>query len=420
MTTVPVARKGTSESDPLGNTARITSTVCTSQSNQHAIDAKKRRYALQTLARKLLPDERIRTCQRDTIPTKNDVEIVFNPESNGASFRNLQTCNSVWACPVCAAKISEQRRAELSAALVSGEYRAVLVTYTLRHRLHNPLISSLVALKNARARLKSGRWFQNLKDDYEWAGSVTSFEPTWSPRNGWHPHAHELVLLPRDITDNDLEAITFKLKRRWIEVLAAEGFTAEYDYGVDVQTAEEWVEEYVVKWGHEPQGRQWTPAHEVTKAVNKSAGSDGFTPWQLLEAYGEGDKQAGALFQEYFHAFKGSHQLQWAPGTRALLGMGEDAPTDAELAEIEEPGEPLETLAYEQWKYILKDDRRGELLEVASKGDKGLLRVYFDLIGLPDPIVKIDFRGWNTEAAKPPLLPDKPVFGRVIPQGKKR
>lgn len=398
------------KNDLLGNTASIASSVYPSQIPSAAIEAKKRRYRLQTVARKLLPDERIRTCHRDTIPAKLHVDIVANPEFSSASFRNLQTCNSVWSCPVCAAKISEQRREELSTALVSSSFRSILVTYTLRHRTTNPLVQSLTALKEARRSLKSGEWFQNLKDDYGWAGSVTSHEVTYSDRNGWHPHAHELVLLPKDITDNDLEGITLKLRRRWLEVLAREGYTAEYDFGVDVQTSEQWVEEYVAKWGHEPQGRQWTPAHEVTKAVSKSARADGLTPWQLLELCDSGDMRAGELFQEYFYAFKGSHQLQWAPGTRKALHLGEDAPTDEVLAAADEPGEPLAVLAYEQWKYILVGDRRGELLEVAAKNDYGLLMAYFEVIGMPRAVIKIDFTGWNTESAKLPPLPDKPAL----------
>jgi hypothetical protein len=407
-----VVQKGESDRSSLGNTARIASTVSPSQIPSPAITAKKRRYKLQNLARKLLPDERIRTCHRDTIPTKQTVEVICNLDTNTAGFQNLQTCNSVWACPVCAAKISEQRRRELQIATANIVYKTVLITYTLRHRNFHTLAQSLNALKAARRALKAGRWFQDITDDYGWVGSVSSYEVTWSPRNGWHPHAHELVLLPANISPVDLGALEFRLKRQWSKVLAVEGFTAEFEHGLDVQTSDTMIRDYIIKWGHEPKGNPWSPEHEVTKSVSKFAGADGYTPWQLLDRYGEGDKQSGALFQEYFQAFKGSHQLQWSRGLRALLGLTEQEPSDETLGNLEEPGEPLVSLLYDQWVYILKEDRRGELLDIASTGDRGLLDFWFAAIGLPQKVLHIDFRPWNQAQPKPP--PQVPIFGQRI------
>lgn len=405
------AQKGERASASLGNAARLASTVSPSQTATPAIEAKKKRYRLQTLARKLLPDERIRTCHRDTIPTKNSVDIVYNLESHTAGFRNLQTCNSVWACPVCAAKISEQRRHELQIATANAPYKIVMLTYTLRHHKHNTLAQSLGALKRAKNLFKSGRWFQNLKDDYGWSGSIANIEPTWSERNGWHPHSHEIVLLPKNISETDLSAFELRCKVRWLQCLTLAGFTGEYDVALDLQTSDTLIYEYISKWGHEPAGVHWSVEQEVTKSVTKKASADGLTPWQLLEMYGAGNAQAGALFVEYYTAFRGTPQLRYSPGTREKLGLTEPEKTDDELAEMPEPGDPMVELTYEQWKYILKEDRRGELIEVASQDDLGFLEFWFAAIGLPMQKITIDFREWNHPPAKPPLNGGKPVFG---------
>src|SRR5664279_2587900 len=91
-------------------------TVCTPPNikpkriaRDEAVDAPRRmRYQLQRAAQGLLPGERVKHCQRSTM---NEYGVgVFRSSDGGASFGNLATCGSVWHCPVCAAKITEQRR----------------------------------------------------------------------------------------------------------------------------------------------------------------------------------------------------------------------------------------------------------------------------------------------------------------------
>ena len=46
-----------------------------------------------------------------------DVQVWKSKEHGTASYGGLQTCGSVWTCPVCAAKIAERRRVELLDAM---------------------------------------------------------------------------------------------------------------------------------------------------------------------------------------------------------------------------------------------------------------------------------------------------------------
>ena len=72
-------------------------------------EARAERFALKAHVAELLPNSRTAKCLWRRCAPKVDV---MRDKSHGkAFFRGLQTCSSVWACPVCAAKIAERRRA---------------------------------------------------------------------------------------------------------------------------------------------------------------------------------------------------------------------------------------------------------------------------------------------------------------------
>lgn len=75
------------------------------------------RFALQSAARRILPKSRTAKCLRLRRFDKAEIEVWRAKQHGTAHYGGLQTCASVWACPVCSAKISERRRAELLAAM---------------------------------------------------------------------------------------------------------------------------------------------------------------------------------------------------------------------------------------------------------------------------------------------------------------
>ena len=93
------------------------------------------RFALQSVARDILPDSRTAKCLRIRAYDK-DVEVWKSKSHGTASYGGLQTCGSVWTCPICAAKIAERRRLEIQAAM--AQHRAQggevhLLTLTTPH-----------------------------------------------------------------------------------------------------------------------------------------------------------------------------------------------------------------------------------------------------------------------------------------------
>lgn len=337
------------------------------------------RFYLQSLARELLPGEKVGECMRTIAPYKSNVEITKRVGARRAHYRNLVVCSRIWQCAVCASTITEKRRLELTDALAKSELFPVLLTYTLQHKKSDPLKESLSALLSAYRSLKSGRNWQEFTEEYSWVGSVRSLEVTHGA-NGWHPHVHELALLRIPITGAIEHGMSAFLKERWRDMVNQKGYGASLQHGADVRTEDHEIREYVAKFGKLPEGTRWTVEHEVTKSPSKRGKLKGNTPMQLLWDYGQGDKRAGVLFIEYTRAFKGRNQLVWSRGLRAQLGLMENL-SDEDITQNEaENGHVLATLSRSDWKQILSLKHRAQLIEFASTHSEAELADYLNEI----------------------------------------
>lgn len=329
------------------------------------------RFALQKAAKELIPQERIKICLRYHQPNKTTVTVVRQTDTKRAFFTGLMVCGSIWHCPVCAARISEHRREELSRAVMNWSGGCFMVTYTASHHLHTPLTVILETVTSGVRSFKSGERFQDIKHEYGWNGSVKALEVTYGA-NGWHPHVHELVFTTNPLNEQDLDRLENELKGHWTRILGKRGYVASTEHGLKVSDDRYDLQRYITKFGHEPKmskeqwRNQWSLSHEITKAVTKKAKEGGRTPMQLLVDYITGDDEAGDAWREYALCFKGRKQLTWSNGLRELLKIGIEKP-DAEIAEeLPENTTVYATFSLEQWKQILRSDLRGEILNRAG------------------------------------------------------
>lgn len=306
-------------------------------------------------------------------PVASTVDIQKHPEGSKAYYSGLMVCGSVWVCSVCAARITEERRQELTRALEVTGFTPYLVTYTLRHKKIDKLSEITNAMLAAFRAMKSGKAWQYLKDEYEWVGSIKSLEVTHGD-HGWHPHQHELVMLDETLSKSAQNGLLTSLRLKWDGALRRRGFDASWDHGVDLRATSEDIQDYVAKWGHQPIVTTWGLEHELTKQPVKRGKNGGRTPVQLLADYGVGDIQAARLWREYAMAFKGKKQLVWSKGLRGILGMGDEL-ADVELASTIPDGTvTLARLSPDEWKAIRKADLRGELLDAAGSLDEAQFR----------------------------------------------
>jgi hypothetical protein len=301
------------------------------------------RYALKSVAESILcPDKkwaRLYRCNRYRLG--KEVEVWRNSIRKTASFRKVETCGSVWVCPVCSPKITERRRLELVQGVQAHREKDGVVyfmTLTFPHKKSDVLEEILNSFLSAvRWMTSHKRYKQGIKSLFGIEGYVRALEPTQGD-NGWHPHCHYLLFLekPLDKAHSDiLEGVLFDM---WSRACKAKGLPQpKFGIGVNIKAAttstEEIVAEYMAKFGKEPEKiPHWTSTHELTKAMSKHGRKKGRTPWDILRSILEEDNVADrALFREYANAFKGKNLLTWSNGMREMLGLNEEL-SDEELA----------------------------------------------------------------------------------------
>lgn len=355
---------------------------------KHGVDAQRllRRFAMQAMAREILPREAVSHCLRAVVPQPagqgSGVNVLYAPIGQSAFYGGLQVCKSVWHCPVCAAKISERRRVELTEVLdkwsnhnTNEQHYVLLVTFTLQHHDRENLSDVFDCLKQARRLLVSGRSAKAFAEQYGIVGMVRSLELTHG-ENGWHPHLHVLYFLDREVPIMSFEA---DIKERWSSCVGTSGRFASWQHGCDVRFSDADIAAYIAKWGKEP---KWTTAHEVAKGVSKMGRAGGRTPMQLLSDHLDGDERAGRLWLEYAVNLKGERQIYMSPKLRTRLELGKEK-TDEEIAvEQEEIAILLASLSAGAWRVVLANDARGELLEAAAGGDPAVVSSLLQRLGI--------------------------------------
>lgn len=317
------------------------------------------KWELQTVAAKLVRDDRVRWCCRNLSFTAEGVEIRQRADDKRASFYGLQTCGSVWMCPVCAAKVSEARRTELVEGVATWKGKEggmVLATLTHPHHQGDSLHHQVAAIIRAQARMYRSGTMRRVLKELGIVGRVRALEVTHG-RNGWHPHVHVIMFSSSRLTAEEQTRLHRTLIDHWQRCCVAEGLPMpDGVYGVDVRDGSE-AAKYASKWGIES---------EVTRLHTKRGTEEkGRTPFDLLRACiekGTKSKEAN-LFKEYARVFKGKRQLVWTRGLRALLGLITEK-TDEEIANEPEPETYTAcVMSPWQWRCVYRLDLRGQLLE---------------------------------------------------------
>lgn len=324
--------------------------------------ARTERYAMQSVARKALPHERVSKCLR-LVNNRSNVEVWKHTKMQKAFYNGLLVCGSVWNCPICAAKISEKRRLELKQAF--NAYKAedghmAFLTLTFSHSKFDSLQDILNKFLKASKRFKSGRAYQDIKKQMGIEGTIKALEVTYSDNNGFHPHSHEIIFYKNECNFDEVKKMLWIM---WKNACEAVGLSANEQYGLTLQSGED-ANEYLSKFGR----GNWSLEQEMTKAhIKKGKNESSLTPFDFLKYYLESEeKKYLRLFQEYAMVFKGRRQLVWSKGLKKRFAI-EDK-TDEEVAkERTEEADLLGLIDYKDWKIILKYDLRSELLNTIEQ-----------------------------------------------------
>jgi hypothetical protein len=304
-------------------------------------------------------------------------------DGSKARLSKIKTCGSVWACPVCAAKVAEQRRTELAAAMVlhraAGGY-AYLVTFTFPHYRHQALADLMEPFTKARQSFQNCRAWKAVMEKAGKIGVVNSLEVTYSEHNGWHPHLHMLVFCNPgafhegdENADGRLESHAIDhLKSEWVRLLEKKGLVDANNrswanqYALDVRGGAK-AAEYIAKWGHDQawgMSSELTSSHAKTGRKSTPGAIDHCTPFQLLALAKDGSGQAICAFREFVKVFDGKRMLTWSRGLKDHFGIDEiedeDAAIEPEL-QLEDEHQVGE-LHQEQLQTLTKFGKLGDFL----------------------------------------------------------
>jgi len=356
---------------PLGNTAK--SSVRSPEN--HAKASRAIRYQAHSQARFILRSEALKT-NPDKFPgnvfrtvdcryvNHSDIAVNFSKEFQAAHYGGLKTCGSVWACPICAARIQERRRLEIDQAIAWAEksgWFAIMITFTFPHTQFQSLTDLLDRQAHAYRLLRQTRPWRALMKRIDFQGLIRSLEVTHG-QNGWHPHTHELWFVKSAPEAAEIASL-------WKTACISAGLLDPTDHqrcaAFDVHSVDAKTDidsgDYLAK---QDDSRTWGISHEIAKATTKSGRAKGVHPHHFLIRQSANDD---INYLEYVQGMKGKRQLFWSNGLKAKAGIGET--TDEEIAtDHREDAEILSLLTRDQWNLIRGNDARAELLEAAETG----------------------------------------------------
>lgn len=359
-------------------------------------------------------------------------------ESQRVVQGGLAQCGSVWACPVCSAKIQAVRSLEIKQALewANGQnLRVQLMTLTARHDHSDRLIDLMSRMSESFADMKRGRSYRRIVKDAGLAGYIRAVEMTHG-RHGWHVHYHIVVLSQNGLPDAELRAA-------WVRALCSHGVVdaddkRAYDDAVqhsfDLRTvgadalSVAAVSDYLGKddrgvWydvdgseirvdgtGEVAKQKAIEGAAKELGLANTKLGRKGNrTPFQILRDAFVADLDDDAAFSrdmrlviEYVIATKGRKQQFWSRGLKAAAGIVER--TDEEIVDDEnEASTILWGLTRRHWDALRKHGYVADYMrDVAQTQSLSAVQVFFDTMfpraGLPRVLNATDARRiWESE-----------------------
>jgi hypothetical protein len=230
-----------------------------------------------------------------------------------------------------------------------------MLTLTISHTIFDKLSDVLNRFNKALTKFRSGRAYNDIRQKMKMLGTIRVFEVTYG-KNGYHPHCHIGIFYYKNCDLKDIENEMYELWKK-----ATEKFNLKIDreHGIKLERAEN-ANEYLSKHG------TWSLENELSKSHIKKGRLDSLTPFDFLRKYLEtNDKKFLSLYKEYAECFKGKRQIQWSRGLKQHFDLEEK--TDEEIAkEKVEQADLLGLLDINQWRYILKYEKRSALLDLCE------------------------------------------------------
>ena len=327
-----------------------------------------------------------------------------------AYYSGLASCGSIWACPVCSAKIRNRRAEDISKAAANWTEQGnsvVAAAFTVPHNKGHRLDDTFAAVADSFRKIQQRKKWKTIRNELGIMGQIRAVEGTYGD-NGWHPHIHALFFCSKrryvaseetyvtdkgktrtrrtygyDVGEIDhagLVKLTLFLREAWGDAIEAAGFARPSEiHGVDVQlvaSAEE-AGAYIAKT---QDGK--AVGNEVARGDMKQGRQGSRTPFQILEDFRwTGNVADLRLWHDWEQVTHGRRAIFWSDHLRALLLPEEDEEeaTDDEIAAEEVGGEDVALIDKITWKGITA--RPGLACALLDRLESGGLEAVNELLG---------------------------------------
>ncbi|MBF4491047.1 protein rep [Flavobacterium sp. MR2016-29] len=348
----------------------------------------KQNYTIKETKEKRKP--RIQFCGYSVNANSNQPVRLCKNDKGGLFFNGVANCGGYWRCPVCALKISENKKELLSGLINAHQLKGFSIgflTLTVRHSRFDTLKKSLEKISKNYRSFQNQRFFSRNKIELGFMGQVKTLEITYSMDNGWHPHLHILFFYNHsDI--KKIEKFQKEFISKWFKYQDNNGTLGAQNQ--KILTAD--ISNYLAKYDI---------TSEMTKGQIKS--SKGLTPFTALakiacgdfEGYMEKHRLYG-IYSCYVEETQGKHFVNISNSLRTEYSqfMEEFNKTDEEIVNQTTIDEVLLKVSLPIWKLICKNDLQPLVLikykENNLEGVYNLLKYFRDFNGLDVEIDKDD------------------------------
>ena len=376
---------GASPSSPfLGNTRESRPALCDKAPGDpgdfERQQRRERRYCLRELNWDLSPIRRVRLCGR--IPGRRadgsrGLPEIRAAEENVCYWSGVGRCGSVWACPVCSAKIRHERTLEVEAGMqkwLAEDNSVVFFTLTMPHDFGESCGALMDTVSAAFSSVFSGRPYKRDRDRFGIVHSFRAWDATHG-RNGWHPHIHGALFVEGHLDRAAIVELEESVFARWVRAVTSRGHRSpSKEHGIRLEEAHR-VKDlagYLLKVQGEDTGASL--AMELTRGDLKAG--RGRSPFQILQGFADtGDLGDLELFREWVEATKGKHFTRWSDGARTALSVEELQ--DQDLVEMDVGGVTIYCLGPDEWHALTgTPGALCEALRVAEAGGAVAVATY--------------------------------------------
>lgn len=280
------------------------------------------------------------------------VDVALN--GSNTYYKNLQSCNSVWSCPSCSQRISEERAKEVREICTNAQkkgYKLAFFTLTVPHKKNMPLSVLKEGVAESYRQLTRNRGYRDKREKYGVEGYIRGLETTFTERNGWHPHLHVLFFFKPSEEDTHLDFCDqfFNIWSKQIKK-AGLGKCSKDAYKVKEVFDNQGISEYITKWDL---SKELTQGHTKKKAKSWSV-------FGLMEEYKKtGNKFFLNKFLEFTNVFHGARQLTYSRGLKKSFLEPKEKEENTDIT--------LFGISLELWYKIVEKQQQAQILNIFEK-----------------------------------------------------